>query len=327
MKSDRGDGAPARLGHWERLEEIGRGAMGVVYRASESVTGRPAALKMLRRDCLSSLETRERFIRECQLAARLSHPNVVSVLDSGVDGAQPYYVMELVDGEPLDRILAERSADRAVPGTDTRLIGWRSIVDAFAATADGLHHAHDRRVIHRDVKPSNLMLDRFGRLRLLDFGLACASDAAIQLVAGQTIGTPRYMSPEQVEGRKDWSAPATDLWSLGATLYEALSGSPPFQGEPGPVMRGILTDSPRPLRELRPEIPREVERIVFQCLRKNPRLRPASAAHLAQHLRRIARNPSASSSIAAALRDIRSWLAGRWRRFSFIAASLTWLTT
>lgn len=290
--------------------------MGDVFRARDTQSGRVAAVKMLRRNLLHDPAAQERFLRECRLAGKLSHPNVVAVYDSGIAEGHPYYVMELVEGAPLSVVLESPNPDAALSGTDSALGNWRQAALAFAEVAEALHHAHGRKVIHRDIKPSNLMLDRHGRLRVFDFGLAWTEDLLEGTQPDPTgaIGTPRYMSPEQAASRPGWRAPATDVWSLGATIYETLTRKPSFHGDPGEVLLSILKDRPIRPRLLDPRIPKGLKAIVLKCLQRRPSRRYRSAALLAQDLRRFARGARPLprlGRLVAWLARILDWLARR----------------
>ncbi|MBI4605152.1 MAG: serine/threonine protein kinase, partial [Planctomycetes bacterium] len=237
-----------------------------------------------------------RFLREAKAAAQLSHPNVVGVHGMGVEGQTPWYSMELVEGETLAEILARRRAGSGAspfgPGEEglAGLAGFARLAAALAGAADGLQHAHEHGVVHRDVKPSNLICDREGKLRILDFGLARLEGQKSLTVSGDLVGTPLYMSPEQARRRKVEVDRRTDIWSLGATLYEMLALRPPFQGKDHQdTLSQIIEREPVPPRRLDDRIPRDLETIVLKCLRKDPAGRYGTAEALAQDLRRFAR--------------------------------------
>ncbi len=263
------------LGDYTLRRRIGRGGMGVVYEAWEGSMDRRVALKVLPAGIAADERAVGRFIREAQLAGRLNHPNVVAVYGMGVKEQSPYYAMEYVDGETLAQVLA-RIKD-AAPDTDTPFgkkdcaSYFEQLARAFADVADGLQHAHAKKVIHRDIKPSNLILDRDGRLRILDFGLAHLEGQESLTLSGDFLGTPQYMSPEQARRRKIPVDHRTDVYSLGATMYEVLCGRPPFRGTDHAdlLSRIIEADAPGP-RSVNPRVPEDFETIALKCLRKEP---------------------------------------------------------
>ncbi len=249
------------VGDYELLHEIGRGGMGVVYQAWQGSMNRQVALKVLPAGIAADTRAVARFVREAQVAGKLSHPNVVSVYGMGVEAKTPYYSMEFVEGETLAQILgrlketqsdAEASAENPFGATREDETYYANLARAFAGVAEGLQHAHSRGVVHRDIKPSNLILetetagggwtrpkrerppntDQGGtpnvRLRILDFGLARLEGQESLSVSGDVVGTPLYMSPEQARARKIPVDHRTDIYSLGATMYELLTWLPPF---------------------------------------------------------------------------------------------------
>ncbi|MBI4587190.1 MAG: protein kinase [Planctomycetes bacterium] len=284
----------ARLGDFQIIREIGRGGMGIVYEAWQVPLARRVAIKVLPAGLLADEKAVARFRREAQVAARLQHENIVKVFGLGIEDGVPYFAMEFVEGKTLRQIYGrpegmdsiESAGRNRVPAAECR-----RLAEAFAAVAEGLHHAHGMGVIHRDLKPSNLILeDRFGRLRILDFGLARMEGQDQLTLSQEYLGTPLYMSPEQVQGGRQPLGPGTDIYSLGVTLYEVLAGQPPFRARTQPALLSQIThrDAP-PLRRLNPEVPRDLETIVLKCLRKKPRERYATAEALAQDLRRFVR--------------------------------------
>jgi serine/threonine protein kinase/Flp pilus assembly protein TadD len=299
------------MGDYVLLRRLGRGGMGVVYEALQQSMERRVALKVLPGGLLADLKAVARFEREARIAGKLHHPNVVSVHGIGVDDNTPYYAMEFVDGETLAQVLARLRAAReraAAPGEqpsaraapapratalDTAEIDARycfQVAAAFAGAAEGLQHAHAHGVIHRDLKPSNLILDREGRLRILDFGLARLEGLESLTWSSDFVGTPLYTSPEQARARKVPIDHRTDIYSLGATLYEAITWQPPFRGsDPQDTLSQILSRDPLPPRRLNPRIPKDLETMVLKCLRKNPGERYGTAEALAQDLRRFVR--------------------------------------
>ncbi|MBI4584722.1 MAG: protein kinase [Planctomycetes bacterium] len=285
----------SHFGDYTIRRQLGRGGMGVVYEAWENSMDRPVALKVLPAIVAADERAVLRFVREAQIAGKLSHPNVVSVYGMGVKEQIPYYVMELVEGRTLAQILArwkDAPAEEKTPFGFPRddVAHFSSLARAFADTADGLQHAHGKGVIHRDIKPSNLILDRQGRLRILDFGLARLEGQESLTASGGVLGTPLYMSPEQARRKKIPLDHRTDIYSLGATLYELLTLRPPFQGKDHQdTLSQIIERDPVEPRKINPRIPRDLETIVLKCLRKDPGHRYGTAEALAQDLRRFAR--------------------------------------
>ncbi|MCZ6812174.1 MAG: serine/threonine-protein kinase, partial [Planctomycetota bacterium] len=290
MPSDR------TLGDYTIRRQIGRGGMGVVYDAWQNSLDRRVALKVLPLGIAASDRAFERFMREARTAAKLDHQNIVGVHGMGVEADTPYYSMEYVEGRTLAQILGatEAHSDAAVdapfaPASDGSA-DYAGIARAFAEVADGLQHAHAKGVIHRDIKPSNLILDRAGHLRILDFGLARFEGEESLTLTGDLLGTPMYMSPEQARRRKIPIDHRTDIYSLGATLYEMLTRRPPFRGKDNyETLSQIIANDPSPLRRFDPTIPKSLETIVLKCLRKNPKDRYDTAEAVAQDLRRFAR--------------------------------------
>ena len=225
---------------------LGRGGMATVYLARDTELDRPVAVKVL--DAADE-GLRERFVREARLAARLSHPNVVGVFDAGEDGGRPYIVMEHVEGETVAELLARRGR---LPPEEARGLAVQA--------ARGLAHAHAAGLVHRDIKPQNLLLREDGTLKIADFGIARATEDTSLTQPGTVLGTAAYLAPEQARGER--ATPASDVYSLGAVLYELLTGKPP-------------AETPAPVRELAPEVPRELEDVVMRSLARNPSYRPA----------------------------------------------------
>jgi tetratricopeptide (TPR) repeat protein len=281
----RGGEAPdrERLGRFRLLRKIGSGGMGVVYEAVDETLDRRVALKVLPGH--ATLDEREvaRFQREAHAAGRLRHPHIVPIFGVGEDDGSHWIAMQLVDGESVAQLLARtRSASegggRPLPPAD--------VVRHAIAVADALACAHAEGILHRDVKPSNLLVDRDGEIWVTDFGLAKSEGSATITRTGETVGTPRYMAPESFAG---WADPRTDLWGLGATLYEMLAGSPAFDGAERPELLKQISDlEPLPLHRRDPAIPRDLATIVHKCLRKEPAARYGSARELADDLRRLA---------------------------------------
>ncbi len=253
---------------------LGLGGMGIVVRAYEFAGDREVALKLIRTK--TDEPARKRFCVEAQSLARLKHPNVVQVFSVEVDSPDPFFTMEIVEGPTLDKVL------KAGP------LPIAEAVRLVAGAARGIAAAHASGVVHRDVKPSNILLSPDGTPKVTDFGLAKRTDRRDQLTVPEAmLGTPSFMAPEQAGRRQNEIGPRSDVYSLGATLYALLTGEPPFHSE-DPVVTAalVLTVAPRPLRELRPEIPESLEAIVLKTLEKAPSDRHASATALAEVLER-----------------------------------------
>jgi eukaryotic-like serine/threonine-protein kinase len=257
-----------------RLERpLGYGGMATVYLARDSELGRPVAVKLLAENAAGDDGLRERFVREARLAARLSHPNVVSVFDAGEDGGRPYIVMEHVEGETLSDLLARRGP---LPAEDARTLALQA--------ARGLAHAHAAGLVHRDVKPQNLLLREDGTLKIADFGIARAAEGTALTQAGTVLGTAAYVAPEQALGEE--VTPASDVYSLGAVLYELLTGRPPLEIESLEDLAKRRTIPP--VRELAPDVPGDLEGVVMRCLARNPEYRPT---HLERELAPMGAEP------------------------------------
>lgn len=264
---------PTQLGRWTVLAELGRGGMGVVLRARDPALGRDVALKRLTR---STGVARERFLREARAAGRLRHPNIVAVHELAEQDGHDLLVMELVDGEALDRTLQR---DGPLP--------VRRAVEVARDVARALEHAHGLGVLHRDVKPGNVLVERgSGRAMLVDFGVARELDAATLTRTGVLVGTPCYMAPEQLGGASALDGRA-DVYSLGATLHELLTGSPPFEGDGLLELIGAVQGrAAAPPSSRRPEVDSRLDAICLGCLEKDPARRYASAGALAHDLER-----------------------------------------
>ncbi len=281
------------LGDYTLRREIGRGGMGVVYDAWQNSMDRRVALKVLPPGMAADNRAFHRFMREAKTAGQLSHQNVVAVYSTGVEEGTPWYSMEFVEGETLAHVLArlkKAEEDETPFGKRSEQQYYLNMAKAFADVADGLQHAHSKGVIHRDIKPSNLILDEEGRLRILDFGLARLEGQESLTVSGDFVGTPLYVSPEQARQRKSEVDHRTDVYSLGATLYEVIAGRPPFKGrDHQDTLSQIIDRDPVEPRKLNQRVPRDLETIVLKCLQKDPGDRYGTAEALGQDLRRCVR--------------------------------------
>jgi serine/threonine-protein kinase len=265
---------PRTFGDYELLEEIGRGGMGVVYKAQQKSLNRLVAIKMVLRGELASASDLARFRAEAESAARLEHPNIVPVYEVGECDGQAFFTMQLVEGSTL----RERAAQGPLPPRDAARY--------LAAISRAIDFAHQRGVLHRDLKPSNVLIDKDDRPLVTDFGLAKRVESGDSITGtGHILGTPSYMSPEQAAGSRGRLSPATDVYSLGTILYELLTGRPPFQAaSPVDTLMLVLEQEPILPRLLNRNIDRELEMICLKCLQKPPDLRYPSAAKLADDL-------------------------------------------
>ena len=296
-----GEGVPpAVLGDYRIVRELGRGGMGVVYEAEQISLARRVALKILPLAASLDARQRERFQLEAQAAAHLHHPHIVPVFAVGRDQGVDYYAMQYVEGRTLAHLIKElrQAAAAASSNSDSttplgesshgRRAFFRLAARLGMQAAEALEHAHGLGVLHRDVKPSNLMIDGRGDLWVTDFGLARFQDEEGLTRTGDVIGTLRYMSPEQSRARKGVVDQRADVYSLGATLYELLTLRPPFEGdERQELLREIALDDPTPPRRLNPSLPRDLETILLKALSKDVGTRYQTAGDLADDLHRF----------------------------------------
>lgn len=275
------------VGDYEILEEIGRGGMGVVYRARQVSLGRDVALKMVLAGEHAGADALRRFRTEAEAAANLDHPNIVPVYEVGVHEGQPYFSMKRIEGTSLAEAMAGL---REKP---------REIAALLERVARAVHHAHQRGVLHRDLKPGNILLDKSGEPHIADFGLARRGEGGGSL-SGAVIGTPEFMAPEQALGRKDLTV-AADVYSLGATLYALLAGKPPFEGgHVLDVLRAVVGEEPGPLAG-------DLGLIALKCLSKEPGKRYESAAALANDLKRWLDGEPVRARPAGRVERLRIW--------------------
>ena len=308
-----------RLGDFRLLREIGHGGMGVVYEAQQISLDRRVALKVLPFAAVLDSKQIARFKNEAQAAAQLDHPNIVSVYAVGSDRGVHFFAMQFIDGQPLDRAIEELrdqpnrklsqpdssatssepllEADSQTGSTNRSFLTevsadgsgyFRTIMEIGIQAAEALHAAHGYGVVHRDIKPSNLLLDGEGKLWVTDFGLArCQSEKALTQT-GDLIGTMRYMSPEQTLGQSALVDQRTDIYSLGATLYELLTLEPAFPGDDGPdLLRRLAEQDPRPLRSLQPRIPVDLQTVVHKAMARRREDRYTTAQEFADDLQRV----------------------------------------
>jgi len=315
------------LGDYTLRRQIGRGGMGVVYEAWENSMDRAVALKVLPAGVAADDRAFQRFMQEAKTAGKLSHPNVVPVYFTGMKEQTPFYAMEFVEGETLAQILA-RTKD-AEPETDTpfgpkdEVAYFGTMAKAFADVADGLQHAHSKGVTHRDIKPSNLILDSDGRLRILDFGLARLEGQESLTLSGDFVGTPLYMSPEQARRKKIPVDHRTDVYSLGATMYEAICDRPPFRGKDhADTLSQIIECDPVDPKKVHSRVPKNLETIVLKCLRKSSSDRYGTAEALAQDLRRFVRGDPVEARPQARLEKSIRWFRRRGAKITILIVGL-----
>ena len=270
---------PERLGRYRILHELGKGAMGVVYRGLDPTINREVALKAIplaaEFEGAELEEARTKFFREAEMAGRLSHPHIVTIFDAGEDRGIAYIAMELLRGRHL------------VEYTDaSRLLPTHEALEIVARLADALHYAHLCRVVHRDIKPANVMYDpQSAELKITDFGIARLTDTS-RTRTGVVLGTPSFMSPEQLAGRVVTGS--SDLFSLAVTAFQLLTGQLPFRGDSMPALMLRIAHEPNPrIRNIRPDLPEGLNEVFDRALAKQPADRIASGAAFACALRDV----------------------------------------
>ncbi len=260
---------------YDILEVLGRGGMGVVYKARQQGLNRVVALKMILAGASASPQDLSRFRAEAEAVAQLAHPNIVQIYEIGEQGGCPFLALEYVGGGSLAQHL------------DGTPVAPQQTAETLLALARAVHHAHGRGIVHRDLKPANVLLHADGTPKIADFGLAKRADSnQAHTLTGTILGSPSYMAPEQAAGASDRIGPATDVYALGVILYEMLTGRPPFKGATLlETIEQVREHDPVPPRFLLPKTPRDLETICLKCLEKSPQRRYASAAELAGDLK------------------------------------------
>jgi len=286
------------FGDYELLEEIARGGMGVVWKARQTSLNRIVALKMILSGEFASEREMERFRREAEAAANLQHPNIVAIHEIGQRDGQHYFSMDYVDGQNLNALVR----DNPLPP--------QRAAQYLKTIAEAIHFAHQRGTLHRDLKPQNVLIDSNDQPRITDFGLAKVVGQASGLTeSGAIMGSPSYMPPEQASGRLDRIGPHSDVYSLGAILYELLTGRPPFQAATAmATLRQVVDDEPAPPRKLNPNVPADLETICLKCLEKLPQQRYANARDLAEDLGRFLNHDPILARPASASRKVEQWV-------------------
>lgn len=319
---------PCEFGDYELLEEVGRGGMGVVYRAHQKSLNREVAVKMLLRGQFASDADVLRFRQEAESAGRLNHPGIVPVYEVGEHDGRIFFSMKYVSGETLSKKLLQGPMPP------------RQAARVLTAVSRAIHYAHEHGVLHRDMKPSNILVDELGDPHITDFGLARRTTDAVSLTrTGAVLGTPAYMAPEQAAGNRGQVGPSSDVYSIGTVLYHMLTGRPPFQADsPVDVVLLVLEQEPIPPRLVNPKADRDLSMVALRCLQKPPDLRYESSQALADDLDAYlndepvsARSGQASQIVARWFRDthhaivLENW-GVLWMWHSLVLLVVCWLT-
>lgn len=323
-----GAGSPLRVDEFEFIRELGRGGMGVVYLARDSALGRLTAVKVLAPHLVDSEQALERFRQEGRAVAALNHPGIVPVYRAACSGGHHYIAMEYVEGETLhDRIRAARppagdtTPTGELPGIFRDLAQVRETARIIAAVAEALDHAHRNGVVHRDVKPSNVIVDGDGQPHLTDFGIAKVDGGAALTTPGDIAGTVHYMSPEQADEAPESIDHRSDVWSLGVVLYEMLALRRPFEGvSQQKIIHAIQNHEPPDLRSTNGIVPVDLSTICHKALEKRPQNRYQTAAHMAADLRAFLAGDPILARPPSAVRRVRRW--AKRHRSTMAAASM-----
>ncbi len=299
-KSDSGQwqmSLPCRLGDYQLIEVVGRGGMGIVYRANQISLNREVAIKMILGERLASPIERQRFFAEAKATAKLEHVGIVPVFDVGEFDGRPYFAMKFIKGRTLSDLMANEG------------VSHRQSAIYLEQICRAVQFAHQAGVVHRDIKPSNILIDELGSAKLTDFGLAKQADGGESLTrTGVVLGTPTYMSPEQASGRMGKIGPASDIYSLGTVLYHALTGRPPHIAQsPVDLLLKILEQDPPLPRIIEPKVDRDLEMIVVRCLQKPSDLRYSTAEALANDLRAFLNDEPISARSGQFVQVIARW--------------------
>ena len=280
-----------QIGRYEILQEIGRGAMGVVFKGRDPLIGRAVAVKTITAGVTEDADLLERFYREARAAGGLQHPNIVTIYEMAESGGAPFIAMEYLEGESLEKLIARKPA---------LCLGTK--VGYVVQTCRALDYAHRRGVIHRDIKPANIMVTRDGIVKVVDFGIARITDTS-KTQTGALLGTLAYLSPEQLRGQH--ADARSDIWALGVVLYELIAYQRPFAGENhAAVLLSILQDEPRSIGQIVPECPAELERVVSRTLRKDDKARYSTMEALLADLENVCALLGREGSRAAAQKEI-----------------------
>jgi eukaryotic-like serine/threonine-protein kinase len=314
---------PAKLGDYRIIRELGRGGMGIVYEAIQESLGRRVALKMLPLPGRNDAVRRERFLREAQVAAKLHHTNIVPVFGVGEENGIPYFVMQFIPGCGLnDAIASWKELDSGIRHESPAIVRpnqWRRIAEIGVAAANALAYAHGQGVLHRDVKPGNLLLDHHGTVWIADFGLAKLLDHHTLTATGDLLGTIPYMAPEALRGEGDHRA---DVYGLGMTLYELVTGTMPFnQSNPAVLIREIGEKDPPTPRTINPRVPRDLETIVLKAIAREPNRRYANAAEMAADLDAFLNDQPIRARRSSTIQ--RSWLWAKRNPFLAMLSTIT----
>src|SRR3989440_1477655 len=309
------------LGDYELLEEIGRGGQGVVFRARQKSLNRTVALKVISLGQWASKAHLKRFRLEAEAAARLEHPGIVPIHEVGERDGSCYFSMKFVEGGQLDEVARSATADSSSGAREPMPI--RRAVELIAKVARTVHYAHEHGILHRDIKPGNILLDVKGEPHLTDFGLArlVESESTVTRTM-EVMGTPSYMAPEQAVGNNAAVSKATDVYGLGAVFYQLLTGHPPFAGGTTfETVQLVLDTEPRQPRLWNPKIDRDLATICLKCLEKDPQRRYSSALALAEDLEHWLKHEPIRAKPSGFFTHGRKWM-WRNRTTAVLAASL-----